>query len=141
MQQQVDKQQQTSFLQQYWNTRSKNHMEHHHIFVTVLACLMLSSRSAAQSGDCNSQDSDQLRELRLEQLRHNIRAQLGITNITEPPEGVDYPTEKDLDPELLRSYERIADVEASSRCTTDDFYAKPINSFIGHFAEGNFGDQ
>ena len=110
-------------------------MESHWITLAV-ACLMLSGWSAAQSGDCGLQSSEELKEQRKEQLRHNIRAQLGITNIIEPPEGVEYPTEEDLDPELLRSFETIADVEASSRCTTDDFYAKAINSFIGHFAEG-----
>ena len=110
------------------------------LYLALLTCSLAAGWSAGQ--ECGSHSKDEIRELRLEHLKTNIRAQLGLANIPEPPDDVPYPTEEDIEPELLQSYNQIIavskDVDATQKCTSDDFFAKPINSFIGHFSEGEF---
>ncbi len=101
-----------------------------------ISCL-LPGWSAGQS-ECSTDSphsEDEIRELRLEHLKTNIRAQLGFTDIPVPP--VPYPDEEDLDAEILSTYYQIVNATyIPEKCTTDEFYAKPINSFVGLLSEG-----
>lgn len=90
-----------------------------------------------------SHTPEELRQLRLEQLKQNILAQLGYT---EPPvvpaDAGPPPAAGDLDIGILDDYEELTSTTAASseaKCISGDFYAKPINSFIGVLSpvEGN----
>ena len=96
----------------------------------LLLILQVSLLCRATDNSCTvSHNVEQLRQIRLEQLKSNILAQLGFT---EPPvappeeEGSGSPIEQDSDYDQLES-ESIPE----PKCTSGDFFAKPINSFVG----------
>lgn len=84
------------------------------------------------SGCSATHTQEEIRELRLEQLRNNILAQLGLTELPPPPpEDAGPPPAPDA--RILEDYEQLSRAAANSepRCMSGDFYAKPINSFVG----------
>jgi hypothetical protein len=80
---------------------------------------------------CNSHSPEELRKLRLEQLRNSILAQMGYTEVPEAP--VPPPTKDDIDAGILDDYEDLTSnaATAEAKCNSGDFFAKPINSFLG----------
>lgn len=71
----------------------------------------------------------------LEQLKSNILAQLGLTEVPPPPPAD--LIETDLDRETLQNFYQLENDSSaaaaieSKKCTSGEFFAKPINSFVG----------
>lgn len=82
---------------------------------------------------CTSRNVEELRQLRLEQLKTNILAQLGFTEPPQQPPPATQPPPQEQDNEIEHSYQQLVQDASTSeaKCTSGDFYAKPINSFIG----------
>lgn len=88
----------------------------------------------AECTDCSAHSPEEIRQLRLEQLKQNILAQLGYTEPPEAPADAGPPPgEQDLDVDILDDFEELtsAATDAEAKCISGDFYAKPVNSFIG----------
>lgn len=119
------------------------------VSVLLLSLSLLSSASEdnATCSSCNAAHTpEEIRKLRLEQLKRNILAQMGYTEPPEvPADAGPPPTLRDLDADILDDYEELTSAAAATseeRCISGDFYAKPINSFIGFLspAEGKAVD-
>lgn len=108
---------------------------HCNLYLVLLVSYLLVPRWSS-ANNCNGMDLATIRELRVEHLRNSIMAQLGLNEVPTPP--VPYPVDdSELDPEVLNSYYQIVNATyAPEKCTTDDFYAKPIHSFVGQLSEG-----
>lgn len=93
---------------------------------------------------CSAADEAYLKQRRIESLRANILAQLGMTempmetnstNTTEEP-----PSEKDE--HVKQAYEALINASKElernrkDACQKQDFYAKPVTSFIGSMTPG-----
>lgn len=125
------------------NIKKKEDME---FAWTLLFCVILSlSLCRAQGSGCTvSRDLQELRQLRLEQLKSNILAQLGLTEVPPPPPAD--LIETDLDQETLQNFYQLENDSSaaaaieSKKCTSGEFFAKPINSFVGIIssAEGSY---
>lgn len=107
----------------------------------LLLIVLVSLLCRADDNGCTiSHDVEILRQLRRDQLKNNILAQLGFTEppptMVPPPED---PTAEDPDSDIVDSYNQLSDSFIESKCTSGDFFAKPINSFVGVLspAEGN----
>lgn len=96
---------------------------------------------------CSSREMEveQLQELRIEHLRTNILAELGLSGMPTPPENVSYPTDEELDQDVLQQYYEMVNATYVSetaadlnKCTSEEFFAKAINSFVGELSEGEF---
>ena len=82
---------------------------------------------------------EEIRTERMGQLKRNILAQLGFVNEPPiPPQDMwPLPGDDDLPPDLLDDYQKLTQVELEdeAKCMSGDFYAKPINSFVGILSE------
>ena len=106
--------------------------------------LLCRATGDAECTECSqgSHSPAKLRQLRLEQLRKNILAQIGLTDLPPPPPvEAGPPPEPDLD--ILSDYEEMVSyaTESEEKCISGDFYAKPVNSFIGVLSEGHQGNE
>lgn len=89
-----------------------------------------------------SHSPEKIRQLRLEQLRKNILAQIGLTELPRPPPvEAGPPPEPDL--EILEDFQEMVSyaTESKEKCISGDFYAKPVKSFIGVLSEGLQGPR
>ena len=86
-------------------------------------------------------DDAEVRQARLEQIKGNILAQLSL-DLPEGGEDVN-PTQTPLELlELEKEYNRtikeywdlMEETTPELKCTSDEFYAQPISSFIGDMA-------
>lgn len=94
-----------------------------------LLLIFLVSLLCRASGECSADHNlEELQRLRLEQLKNNILAQLGLT---EPPEVIE--SQPGPTPEV-EMYQQLETDYSDSKCTSGDFFAKPINSFVGILA-------
>lgn len=80
---------------------------------------------------CSLQDEELLKRRRLQGLRAHILAQLGMK---EPLPKVNRTKPS---PEILEAYKALTEATASMErekektCQSDEFFAQPINSFVG----------
>ena len=106
------------------------------LLVSLLSLFSSASASASEENatctSCNATHTpEEIRKLRLEQLKQNILAQMGYTEPPTVPADAGLPPA--LDGNILDDFEELTAAAATSeeRCISGDFYAKPINSFIG----------
>ena len=97
---------------------------------------MILSSYAIQS--CMLNDAELLKQRRLRTLRNSILAQLGIS---EPPTNIatePLPEEESMKDAYIALRSASADLERENerRCHSEDFYAKPVTSFVGTLSEG-----
>jgi len=99
------------------------------LVLPFIVILLLSIGVNGEGSGCSSHNSKELEHLRVEQLRLNILAQLGITD--PPPQESTPPPEDEID--VLGNYDELYEASSSTeaKCTSGDFYAKPISSFVG----------
>lgn len=100
----------------------------------TLPILLISLCRADDNGCTVPHNVEELRQLRLEHLKTNILAQLGFTEppMIPPPEEETASTPQELDSDIVDSYNQLeSDSFTESKCTSGDFFAKPINSFVG----------
>lgn len=109
-------------------------MDPRELFIVVLFSMAMFCQATENNSctSCNASHTPEgLRLLRLEQLKQNIFAQLGYTEPPEAPADAGPPPEIDTD--ILDDYEELTSAAADSetKCISGDFFAKPINSFVG----------
>lgn len=97
------------------------------VFASLLL-IMISNQAASQV--CSFADEELLKQRRLRGLRASILAQLGLTeapivNKTAPSPGImeAYKAISEANPVLERARDQ--------KCQNNDFYAHPVNSFVG----------
>lgn len=98
----------------------------------LLLILSVSLSCRAQDNSCTSSHNvEELQQLRLEHLKTNILAQLGFTEPPElPPE--EEPTPGPTPDDIADSYNKLETyTDADAKCTSGDFFAKPVKSFVG----------
>lgn len=109
--------------------------------LTVFSSLYLLCAIDTECEDCAAADLsvEEIRTERMGQLKKNILAQLGFVETPPmPPQDVwPLPEEEDLPADLLDDYDKLTEleVEGEAKCVSGDFYAKPINSFVGVLSE------
>ena len=86
---------------------------------------------ADDNGCTVSHEVEELRQLRREHLKNNILAQLGFTEPPTPPPLEEGGSTPEVDSEVVDSYNHLSDPFTDSKCTSGDFFAKPIKSFVG----------
>ena len=106
-------------------------------FTCLAACLLVACVPSVHPQSCNLNNAELLRQRRMRTLRANILAQLGLSeeptvtpNITETPPN----SETDGLLETFRALRKASasmERERERRCHSDDFFAKPITSFVG----------
>ena len=103
----------------------------------VLPAFILSSY-AIQS--CLLNDAELLKQRRLRTLKNGILAQLGLSAPPAFNASVSLEGEESVKATFnaLRSASASLDKERESRCHSEDFYAKPVTSFVGLVSEGMF---
>ena len=94
--------------------------------------------AASSSNSCLLNDEELMKQRRIQTLRNSIMAQLGVSD--PAPEGGDepLPDEEEMKETFhaLRSASASLEREKEQRCHSDDFYAKPVSSFVGIMSEG-----
>lgn len=115
------------------------------LLAQVLAALLLAASILveSQSSSCNLNDAELVRQRRLRNLKANILAQLGVDisegiNNTIPistASGSPVSEESVRETfEALRSASASLERERERKCRSDDFFAKPVTSFVGVMA-------
>ncbi len=103
------------------------------------ACLMAALAHSQQQG-CMLNDAEMLKQRRLRNLKTNILAQLGISepelerNKTASQTPTPSPAEEEAVRETfeaLRNASVSLEREKERKCSSDDFFAKPVTSFVG----------
>ena len=90
------------------------------------------------SNSCQLNNAELMKQRRIQTVRNSILAQLGVNdpspaNNTEPLPG---ETEMKETFNALRSASANLEREKEQRCHSDDFYAKPVSSFVGFVSDG-----
>lgn len=98
-------------------------------YLPILLTLLISGTLSNQQQCLTPRTIEEIRNLRLEQLKNSILAQLGLT---EPPQNSSSAPNITVDPTTEEEYNQLVNEGSVStaRCY-DDFYAKPIQSFVG----------
>jgi hypothetical protein len=92
------------------------------------------------SNSCQLNNAELMKQRRIQTLRNSILAQLGVSgpspaNNTEPLPGEEEMKETF---NALRSASASLEREKEARCHSDDFYAKPVSSFVGFMSDGKY---
>ncbi len=99
--------------------------------VLAVATLLCLSVQDAVGGGCTNLQGNELEKSRLQQLKANILAQIGpIEPLNENRPQLTAEEEKELN-DTKAIYEKIKDQNAQPKCLSEDFYAKPVNTFTG----------
>lgn len=83
-------------------------------------------------------DAELMKQRRIQTLKNSILAQLGVTDPGETTEDEPLPGEEAMKETFnaLRSASASLEREKERRCHSEDFYAKPVSSFVGIMSEG-----
>lgn len=99
--------------------------------------LLVSShhRLAAHAQSCGSLTEDELIQRRINSLRTNVLAQLGLPEIPDPPPEnttAAPPTNATVEEyRVLVNASRSIEENREKKCVSEDFYAKPVSFFAG----------
>ena len=94
---------------------------------------------------CSDADEAFLKQRRIESLRANILAQLGMADISQETANSTNTTDEppsEEDENVRQAYEALVNAtkglesSRSKACQPQDFYAKPVTSFIGSMTPG-----
>ena len=106
--------------------------------ICLATCLLAVCVPSVHPQSCNLDNAELLLQQRLRKLRANIMAQLGLeeestntTNVTSTP-----PSSAEMDAAMatwnaMRSAKTSMEREQERKCRSDDFFAKPVTSFVG----------
>lgn len=112
------------------------------MFLSLQLLLCAATEDNAECTSCSNHSPEEIRQLRLDHVKQNILAQLGYTEPPEVPD--DAPPPEEISTDILDDFEELTSAAADSeaKCISGDFYAKPINSFVGVLSpvEGNKGE-
>jgi hypothetical protein len=83
-------------------------------------------------------DAELMKQRRIQTLKNSILAQLGVSDAAQEADNEPLPGEEEMKATFnaLRSASASLDREKEKRCHSDDFYAKPVSSFVGVVSEG-----
>ena len=83
-------------------------------------------------------DEELMKQRRIQTLRNSILAQLGVSDSDQERSSEPLPGEEEMKETFnaLRSASASLEREKDQRCHSDDFYAKPVSSFVGIMSEG-----
>lgn len=83
-------------------------------------------------------DAELMKQRRVQTLKNSILAQLGVTDPGESTDDEPLPGEEAMKETFnaLRSASASLEREKERRCHSEDFYAKPVSSFVGIMSEG-----
>ena len=88
-------------------------------------------------------DAELMKQRRIQTLKNSILAQLGVSDADQEANSEPLPGEEEMKATFnaLRSASASLDREKERRCHSDDFYAKPVSSFVGVVSEGEVPSQ
>ena len=109
------------------------------LIVWIAALLLFSSShpqlSARAQSQCGGLAEDELIQRRIDSIRLNLIAQLGISDVPETtPENVTVapPTNATLEEySTLVNASKSIEESREKKCVSEDFYAKPVSFFSG----------
>ena len=106
----------------------------------VLACLLpaVLVMWVEASPSCLLNDAELMKQRRIQTLRNSILAQLGVSDPQPEVDSEPLPGEEEMKETFnaLRSASASLEREKERRCHSEDFYAKPVSSFVGVVSEG-----
>ena len=101
----------------------------------ILILLRISTVFSQQQSGCPLSGADEkfLIQRRMQGLRANLLAQLGLTSSNVPPSAENVTLTKDqMDAYLaLTQAASSVDAERERRCQSDEIYAQPITTIVG----------
>ena len=99
---------------------------------------MLLSAHAIEATSCMLNDAELMKQRRINTLKNSILAQLGVSEPQQGTASETLPGEEAMKATFnaLRSASASLEREKERRCHSEDFYAKPVSSFIGVMSEG-----
>ena len=111
----------------------------------LMACLLAASVPSVHPQSCNLGNAELLRQRRMRTLRASILAQLGLNEqALSTPNVTSTPPSSETDAVVMETYRALRSASASlerereKKCHSEDFFAKPITSFVGSMTpEGN----
>lgn len=79
-----------------------------------------------------------MKQRRVQTLKNTILAQLGVSDLEQDVNSEPLPGEESMKETFnaLRSASASLEREKEKRCHSEDFYAKPVSSFVGIMSEG-----
>ena len=112
----------------------------------LLLCIAASLLCKRATGQCQPLEDSTLQARRLQSLRNNILAQLDLTEPLVPTPDVNAttttsPPQTPQDMAVVESFHALQmasndlDREKEQKCHSDEFYAKPVTSFVGIMSE------
>ncbi len=106
--------------------------------ILFVAAWLIAAFVHSQQQGCMLNDAELLKQRRLRNLKTNILAQLGISepelqqNVTATPSPAPAEDEAVLETfEALRNASASLEKEKERKCSSEDFFAKPVTSFVG----------
>jgi hypothetical protein len=93
---------------------------------------------ANSTASCLLDDAELMKQRRIQTLKNSILAQLGVSDPSPEADGDPLPGEEEMKETFnaLRSASASLEREKEQRCHSDDFFAKPVSSFVGVISEG-----
>ena len=90
------------------------------------------------SSSCQLNDVELMKQRRIQTLKNSILAQLGVSDPSPGTDTEPLPGEEEMKETFnaLRSASASLEREKEQRCHSDDFYAKPVSSFVGFMSDG-----
>ena len=95
------------------------------------------------SNSCQLNNAELMKQRRMQTLRNSILAQLGVSDPSPANNTEPLPGEEEMKETFnaLRSASASLEREKETRCHSDDFYAKPVSSFVGFMSDGAYKRQ
>ena len=107
-----------------------------HSLCWLLVAMWLGAGNSSNS--CQLNDVELMKQRRIQTLKNSILAQLGVSDPAPQANTDPLPGEERMKETFnaLRSASASLEREKEQRCHSDDFYAKPVSSFVGVMSEG-----
>lgn len=104
----------------------------------LLPAMVLWASGVEATSSCLLNDVELMKQRRIQTLRNSILAQLGVSDPDPAVASEPLPGEEEMKETFnaLRSASASLEREKERRCHSEDFYAKPVSSFVGVVSEG-----